>query len=259
MRIVVVGLAKSGTTALLYAIRAAMPADTEVLFEPRDPVELRAPNVAAKVLLDPDRPLGGDFYRQFERVVLIVRDPRDILVSKALYRVFGAKALHQDPERLDEYLELLRAKEADPRAVSLTQINATFLRLAGPSLHTDEGLTRLLSALVAFHEAFPGAVVFRYEDLVEGRFAELAQALSLPLDAMRAEVPAELGRVVRSRRAGNWRSWFCPIDVEHYRPLVAGFMERYGYADEWALDAAPAIAAEECSGYALRLLAERLG
>ena len=35
MRIVIVGLGKSGTTALLYAVRAAMPADTQLLFEPR--------------------------------------------------------------------------------------------------------------------------------------------------------------------------------------------------------------------------------
>jgi hypothetical protein len=55
---------------------------------------------------------------------------------------------------------------------------------------------------------------------------------------MKPDVPASLHRVVRSRRAGNWRDWFCPDDVEHYRPLFSAFMRRYGYADDWTLESA---------------------
>ena len=78
-------------------------------------------------------------------------------------------------------------------------------------------------------------------------------------EAMKPEIPHSLQRVVRSRRAGNWRDWFCPEDVRHYRPLVAGYMARYGYPDEWELNARPVISPEECSKYALRLDRERRG
>src|SRR5262245_2560712 len=71
MRAVVVGLGKSGTTALVCAIRSAMPADTQLVFEPKRYVAIEAPNVAAKVLLDPKFPLDPAFYRQFDKIILI--------------------------------------------------------------------------------------------------------------------------------------------------------------------------------------------
>jgi hypothetical protein len=256
VRVVIVGLGKSGTTALLFAVRSAMPANTQVIFEPHGPVALQATEVAAKVLLNPRFPLAHAFYRQFDKIVLLVRDPRDLLISKALYRIFGGK-LHSDPAKIDRYVALLRRKEADPRSVSLTSINAMFQSLVDPTLRASEGVTRLLDAAMAFHDAFPDCVVFRYEALVAGRFESLAQHLSLRAEAMRPEVPDSLRRVVRSRRAGNWRDWFCPEDVAHYRPLLAAYMERYAYADGWELSATPTIRAEECSEYVLRLVHER--
>ena len=76
---------------------------------------------------------------------------------------------------------------------------------------------------------------------------------------MNPEVPAGLQRVVRSRRAGNWRDWFCPEDVAHYRPLFAPYMERFGYGDDWTLSPEPRIPAEEGSEYVLELARQRRG
>jgi hypothetical protein len=257
VRVVIAGLGKSGTTAALYAVRSAMPADTQVLFEPRAFIAVHAANAVAKVLLNPRFSIEPAFYRQFDKMVLLVRDPRDVLISKLLYRTFGSRALHDDPAKLELYLDLLRAKEADPRSVPLIRINALYEKLSGPTQHSDEGRERLLSGATAFHDAFPEAFVFRYEAMVDGRFEPLAQYLSLSVEAMKPEVPVQFNRVVRSRRAGNWRDWFCPEDVAHYRPLLSAYMERYGYDDDWALASEPVVRPEECSGYVLRLIHER--
>jgi hypothetical protein len=259
MRVVIVGLGKSGTTALLYAVRSAMPADTQILFEPHAFVALQSPHVAAKVLIHPKFPMEHTFYRQFDKIVLLIRDPRDLLISKALYRVFGGKILQSDSTKLDRYLEILRAKESDPRSVSLTRINALFQSLVGPTLDLDGGLTRMLNDAIIFHQAFPNCMVFTYEAMVSGQFDSVAQFLSLRADAMKPEVPDAFRRVVRSRRAGNWRDWFCPEDVEHYRPLLSLYMNRYGYSDDWTLETEPRIRPEECSEYVLRLVRERRG
>jgi len=257
MRVVIVGMGKSGTTALLYAVRAAMPAQTTLLFEPRAFVAVEAADVAAKVLLHPKHPMPHAFYRQFDRVVLLVRDPRDILISRALYRIFGAASLLTDQAKLDAYLALLAAKEADPRAVSMLAINALFEQLTGSATHSDGTRLRMLEDAMAFHDAFPDCLLFKYEAMVEGRYDALAAYLALPIAAAPPDVPPELQRVVRSRRAGNWRDWFCPEDVAHYRPLLAPYMQRYGYDDDWSLAPAPAILPEECTGYVLRLVRER--
>jgi hypothetical protein len=234
-----------------------MPSNTEVMFEPRKYLPVHAGNVVAKVLLNPRFPIDHAFYRQFERIVLLVRDPRDVLISKLLYRTFGSRSLHSDPAKLDQYLTLLRAKESGPRSVSLLSINRLYEALSGPTLHSDEGRSKMLNDAMAFHDAFPDSMVFGYEAMVENRFDALAEYLSLPAAAMKPDVPAQLNRVVRSRRAGNWRDWFCPEDVEHYRPLLSRYMDRYGYADDWALATEPKIRPEECSGYVMRLVRER--
>ncbi|MBK6335984.1 MAG: hypothetical protein IPF60_09520 [Betaproteobacteria bacterium] len=257
MRVVIVGLGKSGTTALLYAIRGAMPVDAQVLFEPHAYVALESPHVAAKVLLHPNFPMDDAFFRQFDRVVLLVRDPRDLLISKALYRIYGARGMHGDPAKVDRFVELLRAKEADPGSVPITRINALFESLAGLAFRTDDALVRLMNGVVTFHRAFPECLVYKYESMVAARFEPVAQYLSLPAEAMNPQVPDSLRRVVRSRRAGNWRDWFCPEDVEHYRPLLSGYMERYDYPDDWVLNPEPHIRPEECSEYVLRLDRER--
>ena len=259
MRAVVVGLGKSGTTALVYAIRSAMPPDTQVLFEPRTFVEVKATNVAAKVLLHPRFPLHPSFYRQFEKIILIVRDPRDILVSKGLYRIYGGNPLHADLPKLHQYVELLRMKEREPRSVPFMRILALFASLNGRPPNPDLGITRRLNDIVQFQHAFPACLVYRYEAMVDNQFGAVAEYLSLPQERMKPEVPASLRRVVRSRRAGNWRDWFCAEDVEHYRPLLSPFMRRYGYADDWKLADAPSIPAEEASEYVLRLARERRG
>ena len=103
-RILIQGLAKSGTSALLYKIANSLPrGETEVLFElPRCP-GCSATNVVAKVLLDgylwsldathrhtvEPTTVDIDSYAGFDKRILIVRDPRDRLISQALYVFFG--------------------------------------------------------------------------------------------------------------------------------------------------------------------------
>ncbi len=259
MRVIVVGLGKSGTTALVYAIRSAMPADAQLLFEPRSYVALRAPHVAAKVLLHPKFPIDPAFYRQFDKIVLLLRDPRDLVISKALYRIYGGNSLHADLPKLGQYVELLRAKEEEPRSVPFLRIVGLFQSLNGRAPNPDMGIARRLNDVVAFQQAFPGCLAYPYEAMVAKRFEPVAQFLSLPAEQMNPEVPAGLQRVARSRRAGSWRDWFCPEDVDHYRPLFSSYMNRYGYADDWTLESEPKIPAEEGSEYVLKLARERRG
>lgn len=106
MRIVIVGMGKSRTIALFFAVRSAMPAGTQLQLEPRAPVDVRSLDAVAKGLLHPRFPLPLDFYRQFDRIVLLVRDPRDLVISKALFRIFGARKLHAEPDKLAQRLAL---------------------------------------------------------------------------------------------------------------------------------------------------------
>ena len=162
MRILVVGVGKSGTTALLYAIKAAMPEHVRLLFEPHGPTLIQDEHMLAKVLLNPADDLGESFYHSFDRTILIVRDPRDLVISKALYRVYNVPAVAKDQARLARYLDLLRSKEQDPRSVSLCSINRLFRELIGKPPGRDEGLVALLEQAVRVSDEFlkSGLIVY---------------------------------------------------------------------------------------------------
>jgi hypothetical protein len=91
MKIVVAGLGKTGTTALFCKLKQAMPPDTLCLFEPRG---YRAPSnhvahILAKDLFGYDKTINVASFQSFDKRILMVRDPRDTLVSRVLYDIYN--------------------------------------------------------------------------------------------------------------------------------------------------------------------------
>jgi hypothetical protein len=275
MRVVIYGLAKSGTTALFYKIKNSLPRDAVCLFEPRafDPRAAkgrplarllrggREPDVLAKVL--PFRPAGAAdaaSFDGFDKQILLVRDPRDRVVSRTLYVAYHSTFYHRDAE-LAAFLGLLRKKEADPRAVPLAELLKTFARLNGDRFSFDDWAAdyarHSVRAPLDFHGCRPGLFVCKYEEMVGGRLGALEAYLGLKLEAAASSVPAEHARVARTKAGGNWRDWLTPEDVGRLRPLMGPYLERY-YADaDWDLSARPDIPSEFGSGYVLRIVNER--
>lgn len=274
MRVVIYGLARSGTTALFYKIRNSLPRDAVCLFEPRafDPRAAgpralarllragREPDVLAKVLpFRPSEPADAASFDGFDKQILLVRDPRDRVVSRTLYVAYHSTFYHRDAA-LAAFLGLLRKKEADPHAVPLMELLRTFARLNGDGFSFDDWAAdyarHSVRAPLDFHDCRPGLFVCKYEEMVEGRLGALEAYLGLKLRGKTA-VPAEHRRVARTMTSGNWRDWLTPEDVERLRPVLGPYLERY-YGDAgWDLSARPDIPAEFGSGYVLRIVNER--
>ena len=273
MKIVIYGLAKSGTSALFYKIRNSLPAGTITLFEPKAYTisgrimgRARAlwrrnltPDVLAKVLPWEKGPVRlGDFER-FDRQILIVRDPRDRIVSGLLYRSFNARFVRGEAAAL-EWLRLLRRKESEPGSISMLELVEAFdamERAAGVQSHwvdryQENGVTRPLR----FHNERPHLHVFRYEQLIEERFEDLEAFLGIRL-AGSATVPPLLGRVVRTKGSGAWRHWFTPEDVEAFRPMFQPYLDHYYPAADWGLGAPGSLDPELGSRYVERVINEK--
>lgn len=275
MKIVIFGLGKSGTSALFYKIRNSLPPGTISLFEPdrfgpREELRARlgalrrgraAPDVVAKVLPLGRRPVRLRDFDRFDRQVLIVRDPRDRLVSVLLYQCYHASFAHRDSAAA-HFLDWLRRKEADPRGVSILKLLSIFegLEGSGQGLHgwLESYGNRAIEGSLRFHAERPHLPAFFYEDLVDGRFTALEGSLGLAL-AGSATVPEALRRVVRTKGYGAWRDWFTQEDTEALRPLVAPFLERYYPGSDWDLNPAPRIDPEHASLYGRQLMDERRG
>lgn len=236
MRIVLYGQHRTGTSGLYDALRRSLPWPAETLFEPlRD--RGSSPRVLAKVMLTCPGGLGGravDYasFRGFDRSLVLVRDPRDWLVSGLLFIASGKR-----------FQELLLQKEASPASVSLLELAEAGLPLAD----LLAWIPRQLEWVIGFEEDLPDRLLVRYEDFVAGRLAAVEGYLGFPVSLERAG--EGLGRIARTRAAGGWRDWLLPSDVETLRPLMSLYLQHYGYDEAWDLAAAPRLRPEHGSDY----------
>jgi hypothetical protein len=265
-RIAVFGVHKTGTTALWTKIRDSLPWQPRPLFEPGrydpDP-EDRVQGVLAKVMVVPagaDLPqVEYDGFVEFERKVVIRRDPRDWLVSVVLFALQRTPLFWDDQARLDPVLADLRRKEADPRSVDTMSLFET-VYCEGQGRSFEEGLAAATSRfefLLEFEERLTGHLTVRYEDFVDDRYGDLSEYLGVEIAPGAAIVDAEYRHVPRTCAHGNWRDWLTPHDVDVLRPLLGPYMERCGYSDDWELAAEPSIPAQFGSGYVERVVTLR--
>jgi hypothetical protein len=273
MRIVIYGLSKTGTTALFYKLKNSLPQGTICLFEPeaqslprriRSTIATSRPmarrrHVLAKVL--PFRAVRRRIHgcASFDEQILVVRDPRDRLVSSLLYQVYNSEFVGCDAA-VTRLVRLLREKEESPETTPLLSIVETFEALAGqPSLlpaWTEAYAERGIRQPLDFHRRRPALFAFRYEDMVADRFAGLEQHLGRALPGS-ATVDASVARVVRTKQAGGWRNWFTREDIATLRPIMQPYLDRYYPDADWDQVERPHIPREHGSGYVTRIVNER--
>ncbi|MCY0915575.1 hypothetical protein [Massilia antarctica] len=254
MRCLIVGTAKSGTTALLYTVAQAMGGQPVVHMEDRiSALQVLPEHTVVKLLFEHESgPAISAFGAAFDKRILLVRDPRDNLISRLLYMVANSPAMLGDQPCLRVFCQLLQRKQQVPASVSLQQ----FPPMGKPSEFLASSCAQI-QALAAF-AAGAGADwhILRYEDLVAGRLDSVAAYLGLPVQAG-ARVDPQYQRVARTKGAGDWRHWFSGADVALLRPLLAPMMAALGYADDWTLAPQPHITPEHSWMYFERLVRER--
>jgi hypothetical protein len=262
-RIAVFGAHKTGTTAVWTKIRDSVTWEPRLLFEPltyEPEPEDGVDGVLAKVMLVPpdalDMPeVQYDGFVDFERTVMIRRDPRDWVVSAVLFSLQRHAGIWDDRARLEEILAMLRRKEADPRSVDIVEVFAQVCA-HGLGVPLEVGLAAMrkrLEFMLEFAGRLTDPLVLAYEDFVDGRLGALADYLDVEMTADAPIVDAEYRHVPRTCAHGSWRNWFTAKDIEVFRPVVGPYMERWGYEDRWELSPEPRIPVHESSGYVERV------
>jgi hypothetical protein len=251
VRVVVGGLGKSGTTALFFAVRSAMPVDTFCLFEPQEFRHVESPNVLAKILVHPK--VDWDSFQSFAKKVFILRDPRDQVVSRLLYSIYN----HTEPVSeadAQRVLQLLERKERDTRDLPVWKISEEVDRIMGRDFRSF--LRGRFELCQQYWKQYPDFYRLRYEDFVRGRTRNVEQYLGLALPVS-VRVDPLLNRVERTRWFGDWQNWFTPSDVDFFRPVLADLMRTFGYEDDWTLSSNPVIQPIHASGYVRQLLEQQ--
>jgi len=177
------------------------------------------------------------------RVVRIVRDPRDLLVSGYFYHKRGAEGwCHaRDPSDLDWIIVDGAIPAALPDGASLKEHLERVPIEDGLRMEMDFR-QRHYDGLLGWPEADPRVKLFRYEDIVGGEvaaFEEILDFLELPWAGRRVGRWAA-GRYAASRRAGRdphirdpsdqqWRRYFDDDLTEAFAERYGAVLERYGY------------------------------
>jgi hypothetical protein len=251
MRIVAAGQAKSGTTALYHALKQSLPEKYRFLFEPESYAPSGADRfVLAKILINPRTRI--DDFDAFDRKILIVRDPRDNLVSRLLYSIYEQPFL-MDDGKVRVFVERLEQKQRNPSSVSMMELLNILSGLSGQNM--TERFARRFKAGLLFDPLRRGYFVYKYEIFIAGRFSALAEYLGFDV-RFGGNVDAAYSRVARTKGAGDWKNWFTEPDVEFFSPLYGEYLARYGYEPDWTLNREPRIRPEHSTDYIKRLVDE---
>ena len=239
--ILISGLHKTGTTGLYDAVKRVVR-DAEppyvFLFEPKRPEPFislgrYAPQrpIAAKILVHRLGDCRLD-YDAFPRRVMTVRDPRDIAISRLLFRpLYGWTSYRIDPQRLEPFVTALKEKEADPSSHSVVALHELAGELGFEGGRWDK-VQRQMAALIRAVEQHDFHLV-RYEDFVDGRLDDVRAYLDMEIVNPRATDIGWLSHIPRSLGYGEWRHWFLEEDVRFFGDLFGEFMSYFGY-DDWS-------------------------
>jgi hypothetical protein len=251
--IVILGLAKTGSTGLYNNAKAALAQsdhDYYCLFEPTRPnlihsIRRYAPDmpVLTKVMIarEPDLRLP---YEHFSKRVTLLRDPRDMIVSFLLFRPFIRADVPWN--QVEPFVAAVRRKEHDPTAHSVQSLHALADELGLASYRLERVVEYMGSqeSLIDQHNVF----TIRYEDFILGPLEGLNDYLGFDVDN-RTNTSPWLDHILRAAGSGDWQHWFTPDDVRFYRPHVAAYMKRFDYEDDWQLAPDPQIDAATASQY----------
>lgn len=264
MKILILGTGKSGTTALVYKLAAGLP-NCKAFSGGRPGKYIEDyENAVYKHTYEESKGKNFELFREhlknehYDRKVWIARDPRDVAVSRMLYR--WQKGIEDNKEQYQAHLQLILDKEKNPGTVSFAEI----CRYTGYN-KWPRPVEEVIEEEGARYQQMSDFVIsldndwflFTYEDMIDKNYQALDTYLGFKVRD-EAEVPASTGKakVVRKKATGDWRHWFTQEDIELYKPAYSSYMETIGYdGDDWSLNANPVIEPEFSSLY-MRQLAQ---
>jgi hypothetical protein len=265
MKILILGTGKSGTTALVYKMAGGLP--NCKAFSGGRPGKYTGDyeNAVYKHTYEQSKGKSFELFREhlkreyYDRKVWIARDPRDVAVSRMLYR--WQKGYKGQKEQYQAHLQLVLDKEKDPGAVSFAEI-CRYVGYNGWPRPVEEVIEEERLRYQNMTDFVKGLendwFLFTYEDMIAKNYQALNAYLGFNVQD-EAEVPASTGKakVVRKKATGDWRHWFTQEDIELYKPAYLPYMETISYdCDDWSVNAIPVIEPEFSSIY-MQQLAQR--
>ena len=223
-------------------------------------------NVVVKIIYEhwnamPNLRLGlvsNETKLKFDKVIFIVRDPRDCLISRLFYGVYTALLSddsEQNVEKAKEWVAFIQEKERDPRIVSCYEAFDKSNKLFGYRWNINNFIAIFSKYTEFLKQNKKSAFILRYEDFIDRNLKSLEGYLGFPL-SVNDSVGVKYSRTVRTKSYGNWKEFFTCEDVVRLKtPENQQLLAQYGY-DEWVLSENPHLAPQNGSEYIKKLIVE---
>jgi len=267
--ILVLGKAKTGTTVISKTIEKSLPGQVTYHLEPKtiaffesENVLLRESSHVVKIIFEhwTQTPylrkaiIHNEAGMKFEKLVCIVRDIRDEIISRLMYWVlpYSRKNTMQQ-QKLELWIDLLERKEKQPNDISLRQMIIEFGRIF--NTNPDNMLNGIISQSVQYQNFLDNIsrnfILVRYEEFLKGHTEELADYLNVNLSDDRS-----VGKLDHTRRSGsfnNWKQVFTEEDIKYFQPKLDVILNKNGYTD-WSLQPVDSLNENIYSKYVERII-----
>ena len=109
----------------------------------------------------------------FSKVVGLVRDPRDNIVSRLLFRLVSRNFI-EDVSIYKQVLPLLEQKINQPTSVSVVELFKVLENSGLMEKMIDQRFQENLDLFMAWHDRNKDALIYKYENFVMRKFEELS-------------------------------------------------------------------------------------
>ena len=257
MKVLILAIGRSGTTALLHKVASALPESQAFSGGKLKNIAEIDGNAVFKHTYNEAR--GRTFEKfnehlrqtEYDRKIWIARDPRDNALSRFLFRWYRGSESAKDQYRT--VIDLVEKKERNPESVPFHEL----MRYRGQDLEpfttaaeVGEDERRTFSQI---HDFVSGLgddwCVFKYEDLIDNNFVKLNEYLGAEIKT-ETNIDKSTKKVARKKSTGDWRHWYTEDDVELFRPAYTSYMDLIGYdSNDWTLHDKQVIEPEYASLY----------
>lgn len=257
MKIMILAIGRSGTTALLHKVSSALPESQAFSGGKTDKVAGVSGNAVFKFTYNETRGRTFEMFNEhlrqteYDRKIWIARDPRDNALSRFLFRWYRGSESAKDQYRA--VIDLVEKKERNPESVPFHEL----MRYRGQNLEPFTTSTEVgedeRQTFSQMHDFVGGLgddwFVFKYEDLIDNNFAKLNEYLGLEIKT-ETNIDKSTKKVARKKSTGDWRHWYTEEDVNLFRSAYTPYMNLIGYdSDDWTLHDKQVIEPEYASQY----------
>ena len=256
MSVLIITQRKAGSSALTHTVKevATKSRPSKITYEPSKLQPQNSNAVTIKYVvekLDRNRDSFDRNILTYDHRIMLVRDPRDTLISLLLYYMYEDRGICGDWHRAKHVVQALRDKRCNPTEVSFAYVMGVFKEY---SKHRFTDLVRKgCRTMLELHRQYGDkCFLYRFEDMAQGNTEELSKYLGRDV-TVPSFLPDKTERVVRSKASGNWRNWFHEHDNWRYCRTFDKYMKRFNY-ERGKVSDTPFIHMDHAEGYVVNLI-----